>query len=65
MHGKFRRRGWTSFFAFLSAVLSAVFGMIGMGTAHKCAWPDYVGVILLAISAALMIANAFIEILEI
>lgn len=62
---KFRKRAWTVFFAFLFAVLAALFGLIGIGTAHKCSWPDIVGTILLALSVFLMTAFAFISLLEI
>jgi hypothetical protein len=65
VRAKFRRRAWTAFFAFLCAVLSATLGLIGLGTNHKCPWPDYVGVIFLGLSIFLMMAVAFLALLEI
>jgi hypothetical protein len=62
---KFRRKAWTVFFGFLAAVLSGLFGFIGIGTAHKEGWPDVVGAIFLAISVVLMTIFAFISLLEI
>jgi uncharacterized membrane protein YjgN (DUF898 family) len=62
---KFRKRAWTSFFAFICAILSAVFGLIGVGTDHKCPWPDYVGAALLALSGIVMAISALATILEI
>jgi hypothetical protein len=64
VRSKFRRRGWTTFFAFVSAILSAAFGLIGIGTSHACRWSDFVGIVLLAVSALLMVATAFVEMLE-
>jgi len=62
---KFRVRAWTVFFAFLAAVMSGILGLIGIGTAHKSGWPDVVGVIFLALSVFLMMAFAFVSLLEI
>lgn len=64
VRAKFRRRIWIAFGAFLCSILSATFGLIGLGTSHKWPWPDYAGTVLLAISALLMIWVAFVDLLE-
>jgi hypothetical protein len=64
VRSRFRHRAWTTFFAFLAAVLSATFGLIGIGTAHKCLWPDVVGVVLLGLSGILMASVGLLALLE-
>jgi hypothetical protein len=65
VRARFRWRAWMVFFAFLFAVFSGLFGLIGIGTAHKPEWPDVVAVIPLALSVLLMMAYAFVSLLEI
>jgi hypothetical protein len=64
VRAKFRRRLWIAFGAFLCAILSAALGLIGLGTSHKYLWLDYIGTVLLALSALLMIWVAFVDLLE-
>ncbi len=61
---KYRTRAWAAYFAFLSAVLSATFGLIGVGTRHISVWPDVVGVILLGLAAFLVASIGFVSLLE-
>ena len=56
----FKRRGWIAFAALLSATLSVVLGMVGIGVQHKVCWPDTIGTACLAISGALVNAIAYI-----
>lgn len=62
---KFRRRAWMGFFAFLCAVIAAIFGMVAVGTAHKPIWTDWTSLAFLTVSGSLMTVMAFLAVLEI
>jgi hypothetical protein len=62
---KYRRRGWLAFLGLLVSLLSVAFGLIGIGTAHKYIWPDYASLAFLVLWGLLIVAQAFISLLEI